>query len=451
LIHPSDYRYEVSELEEYLTPSALLRYQIRIEIAYITALNKLGVCSDDIHKEYVVAESQVHYERVKELEDILKHDIKAMVEALKEKVSPHARIFCHLGLTSSDTVVNAHALVIRDVTSSLLLPSLRKLIEQLIHLARNHLGVVQMGRTHGQHAEPTTFGFVLANYIERLGRGYLRINDASLALRGKLGGAVGTRAGLGLIADPTKLENETLSILGLQRVEAPNQIANQEEIANFYSQLLLVLGTVTDLANDFRQLQRSEIRELFESMSDQQVGSSTMPQKRNPIGWENIISHYKTMTPRLITSYMNIISEHQRDLTDSAANRYLLADFLSTSLYCLNRANDLLQRMEIDEKRMRENIIANQAFELAEPVYILLSLQGVDRAHTIVREMANDTKRSGHSFKEVLQSSDLFRNLMDSIEATKQEVLGDSSKYIGQAIEITETVCDRWERVLKRE
>lgn len=451
MIHPSDYRYEVDDLREYISPRALLQYQIKIEIAYINALNRLGICSDDVLKEYIAAESKVSHERVLELEKILKHDVKAMVEALKEKVGTQAKIFCHLGLTSSDIIINSNALIIRDVCTNLLLPSLKRLISQLIHLTRNNKDVVQMGRTHGQHAEPTTFGFVLANYIERLGRGFQRIQFAVSELRGKFGGAVGTRAGLSLITDPIELENAALAILGLKPVKAPSQITNQEELANFYSQLLLVLGTVADLGNDFRQLQRSEIDEIRESVSDLQVGSSTMPQKRNPVSWENIVSQYKAIAPRLITAYLNIISEHQRDLTDSAANRYLLAEFLNIFLYSINRVNDLLQRIVIDRDRMHENILANQSFELAEPAYILLSLSGVDRAHAIVRDLANEARKNGQAFQKALQASDLFRSYIDSIEVVKKEVLEDSSKYIGLAVELAESVCDDWERVLKGE
>ncbi|UCE11702.1 MAG: hypothetical protein JSW61_07175, partial [Candidatus Thorarchaeota archaeon] len=451
LIHPTDYRYKVKDLEDYLSPASLLRYQLRVEIAFIAALARLDVCSEAVLKEYVSAESAVTHERVSQLESELKHDVRAMVEALKEQVSPEARPYCHLGLTSSDTNVNAVVLLIREVTNDLLQPALRELLTLLIHIARQHRDQVQMGRTHGQHAEPTTFGYVIANYIERIGRGIVRIKQAQTELRGKIGGAVGTRAGLNLIADPHKLEAETLAELGLSGVDAPSQIANQEELCNFYSQLVLVLGTVADMANDFRQLQRTEIAEIFEGTEEAQVGSSTMPQKRNPIGWENIVSHYKLTVPRLVTSYMNLISEHQRDLTDSAANRYLLAEILNTFLYTISRATFLLENMRVDGERMRENIALNRSFEIAEPAYILLALSGVEDAHHVIRNIVQEAREKDLSFKEMLDSNESLIRSLDSISAVKKSVIEDSCTYIGRASEITESVCCAWENYLREE
>ncbi|MFW9768837.1 MAG: lyase family protein [Candidatus Thorarchaeota archaeon] len=449
MIHPTDYRYKVDALEDYLSPNALLRYQIRVEIAYIAALAKLDVCSQSVLEEYTKAEGAVTHERVSQLESELKHDVRAMVEAMKEQVSPSARPYCHLGLTSNDIIANATALLIREVCINLLQPSLTELLTILIKKAKQHSSLVQMGRTHGQHAEPTTFGFVLANYIERIGRGLIRIKQAQAGLRGKIGGAVGTRAGLKLIADPQKLEAETLAKLGLVSVEAPSQLANQEELANFFSQLILVLGTIADMANDFRQLQRTEIAEVFEATEETQVGSSTMPQKRNPIGWENIVSHYKSIVPKLVTSYMNLISEHQRDLTDSAANRYLLAEILNTFLYCVRRAKFLLQNIEVNEERMRENIALNRSFELAEPAYILLALSGVDDAHRVIRNIVREAHQRDLSFKEMLQQNESLIRSIDSVSKEKKHAIKDSYDYIGQASEITESVCAVWEDYLR--
>ena len=451
MIHPIDYRYRVEELEEYIAPEALLRYQLQVELAYIAALSNAGVCSEKILSEYQKAAPKVTLKRVRELEATLKHDVKSMVEAFKEQVSSDASVYCHLGLTSYDVVVNATALVIRDVTGDLLLPELKRLILTLISRARETKATVQMGRTHGQHAEPITFGFLLSNYIERLGRGFESIKVAQSKFRGKIAGAVGTKAGIMLLGDAERIEAETLNVLALSRTEAPSQITNQEELANFYSQLLMVLGTIADMANDFRQLQRTEISEVFEHTNEKQVGSSTMPQKRNPIGWENIISHYKTMSPRLVTAYMNIISEHQRDLSDSAANRYLLAEFLNSFLYCVKRCTKLVENLRVDSERMMSNLELNNGFELAEPVYIVLSLEGLKDAHGLVQEMVHEAHEMGKPFKEILQLNDSFSKKLESMSASQKEIFEDSSKYIGRAIEITDTVCNRWEKVLKGE
>lgn len=449
MIHPTDYRYKVDELEEYLSPAALLRYMLRVECAYINALSKQGVCASKFVKEYEKAASKVTFERVQQLEVELKHDIKAIVEALKEQVSPEARPFCHLGLTSYDTVVNAHAMVLKDVTVKLVLPALAEALEQLIRIALQYKSTVQMGRTHGQHAEPTTFGYSMANYVERLGMGIWRIKLAAETFGGKIGGAVGTRASLGLLANAEKIEAETLKLLNLTQINAPTQITNQEELANYYSQLLLSFGTLADLANDFRQLQRTEIAEVSEGTTERQVGSSTMPQKRNPIGWENIISHYKAALPRIITSYLNLISEHQRDLTDSAANRYLFAEILNSFLYSVRRCSSMLQKLEIDVKRMRINFQVNATFELAEPAYILLARSGIANAHEVIKRIARQAHQDGVPFKEVLLSNETFRRCFRSLPSEHKLLFEDSSKYIGRAVLATEAVCRYWKRKLK--
>ncbi len=449
MIHPTDYRYKVDELEEYLSPTALLRYMLRVECAYINALSKQGVCSSKFSKEYEKAASKVTYERVQQLEAELKHDIKAIVEALKEQVSPEARPFCHLGLTSYDIVINAHALILKEVTVRLLLPALADTQEHLIRIALQHKSTVQMGRTHGQHAEPTTFGYSMAHYVERLGMGMYRIKLAAEAFGGKIGGAVGTRASLGLLANAEKIEAETLKLLNLPQINAPTQITNQEELANYFSQLLLSFGTLADLANDFRQLQRTEIAEVSEGTTEGQVGSSTMPQKYNPIGWENIISHYKASLPRLITSYLNLISEHQRDLTDSAANRYLLAEVLNSFLYSILRVSSLLQKLEVDSQRMRENFQANATFELAEPAYILLARSGVANAHEVIMQIARQAHQDGMLLKEALLSNETFRRCFTSLPIEQKQIFEDSSKYIGRAVLATEAVCRYWKNKLK--
>jgi adenylosuccinate lyase len=174
-----------------------------------------------------------------------------------------------------------------------------------------------------------------------------------------------------------------------------------------------------------------------------------MPQKRNPIGWENIISHYKASLPRLITSYLNLISEHQRDLTDSAANRYLLAELLNSFLYAVQRCSTMLQKLQVDTQRMSENIHANATFELAEPAYILLARHGVANAHEVIRQITRQAHRDGILFKEALLSNETFGKCFSSLPSEQRQLFEDSSKYIGRAILATEAVCRYWKNRLK--
>jgi adenylosuccinate lyase len=174
-----------------------------------------------------------------------------------------------------------------------------------------------------------------------------------------------------------------------------------------------------------------------------------MPQKRNPIGWENILSHYKASLPRLITSYLNLISEHQRDLTDSAANRYLLAEILNSFLYSVRRCSSLLQKLGVNSQRMRTNLQANSTFELAEPAYILLARSGVANAHEVIKQIARQAHQDGVLFKEALLSNETFSKCFRSLSSEQKQLFEDSSKYIGRAILATEAVCRYWDNKLK--
>jgi adenylosuccinate lyase len=440
VIHPIDYRYLVKELTKYIGEEAYLNYKLRVEKAYANALAKLKICSPEVAREIGKAIEKVKLEEVRSEESKVKHEIVAMVNVLKEKVSPKAKPWVHLGLTSYDVVNTAQSLMLRDVTSKLILPDMISLERKLIELARRERGTLQMGRTHGQHAEPTTFGKEMAFFVDRWGRVIERVYRASKQLRGKISGAVGTKASLELLCDdPDSLEKLVMQELGLKRARITTQILPPEENANYFLQIILAFSTLADLANDMRQLQRNEIGEVWESFAKEQVGSSAMPQKRNPITWENIISQYRAVMPHAITCLLNIEGEHQRDLRDSASMRYLIAEVLDSFDYCVRRASKGIEKLEVDREAMLRNLSSNKNFWMAEPAYILLSLKGHPNAHSRIQNIAFKAIKEGKDFYQALKEDEEFSKL--DIEKIK-----DAKHYLGKAKQMVNEITRYWEK-----
>ena len=419
MIHPTDQRYLVKELIPFFSEEGFLEYKLKVEKAYIRALNKIGVCPDEIANEIITQSITVL--EVKQKEAILKHDIRALVEALRDKISNPAKPYVHLGLTSYDVVNTAQALLIKDATKNVVLPKLATLELELIRLARDEKDTLQIGRTHGQHAEPTTFGKEIAVFVDRIGHAMIRIKNTNEDLKGKLSGAVGSKASFSLIDDPNELESIFMKELGLNAAPITTQQVPPEELTNYLCQITIAFGTIADLANDLRHLQRSEIGEIAEYFEKKQVGSSTMPQKRNPINLENIISQYRAVMPHIVTALLNMESEHQRDLRDSASTRYILPEVLNAFVHSVNRLTRVIKTLKVDRDRMKENLKLNRAFYLAEPAYIQFALQGDPNAYDKVRKLTLKAQQENKSLRDLLPT-DLLEIVGDYSGTCKKQV-----------------------------
>jgi adenylosuccinate lyase len=391
-ISPLDFRYAKRELKEkamrYLSEEAKIRYELQVEAAYIKALAKLNICPKEIVREVEQASKSITAEHVQREEEKTRHETKALVNCLKASVSERAKPFIHLGLTSYDVIDTANALRYKHFVKKALIPELRVLEKLLIELALRHKATPQIGRTHGQHAEPITFGFALAEYVHRLGTRILEIEKKSDALQGKISGCVGAYNAITLFCkDAERLEELTLKFLGLKPARYSTQITPREPLADFVHALISTMGVLANLADDIRHLQRSEIAEVAEFFASEQVGSSTMPHKRNPVAFENIKSFWKAFVPRMLTVYMDQISEHQRDLTNSASERFV-PEILFACLYVSHRMKNAIAKLYVDEEAMLHNLKSSSDKIVAEPLYILLALQGLPDAHEEIRRLA---------------------------------------------------------------
>lgn len=454
-LSPLDHRYydankELFErLSNYLSENAFIRYQLQVEAALVRALARRKVCSQAIADEVEAACAAVQPHEVYEEERVTKHNIRALVNRIRARVSDEAKPFVHLTATSADVMDTARALQYRDVTNDVLLPLLGQFMRWLIDTAREHKDTPQIGRTHGQHAVPITFGFYLAEYVSRLGGRILKIREARDRLPGKLAGAVGAyNAGSLFFSDPEVFEKEVLWELGLQPASHSTQIVEPEYLLDYIHALVSTFGVLANFSDDIRHLQRSEIGEVGEAFAPGQVGSSTMPHKRNPWNFEHVKSMWKEFMPRIITHYMDQISEHQRDLTNSASSRFI-PEIVVALAASVNRLIKVCSRLSVDTDNMRRNFEIGAARAVAEPLYIVLAAAGHPDAHEFVKQLTLQADARGVSLKDVMLENQELKSYWNKLTPTQKEVITDPQKYLGIASAKAQQVCDHWEEALE--
>lgn len=443
-ISPMDYRYGNETLSKYLSEEARIKYQARVEAALATALVKQGICDKKIAEEISKASEKVTAAEVYEEEKITRHDVKALVNMIRTKVSKEAKPFVHFGATSYDIVDTSNALRYKEVCEKLIIPSLTKLEKTLITIALREKSTLQIGRTHGQHAEPVTFGFVIAGYVNRLGNRIKAVNNAKEKLEGKFSGAVGAFNGSSLfLKDPEAFEKSIMQQLGLKQAMHSTQIVAPESLLDLLNALVGVFNVLANFADDMRHLQRSEIAEVGEAFEAKQVGSSTMPHKRNPINFENVKSMWKVFMPRVITFNMDAISEHQRDLTNSASQRFV-PEFLAALVSSANRLDKVCEKMVVDKKNMKKNFNKSKQGIIAEPLYLLLAAKGHPDAHEYVRKKTLEAEKTGKTVMELAKADSDLNQFFEKIDPKQLAILNDPEKYTGVAEKRTLQVCKYW-------
>lgn len=410
-----DHRYSLSEatvfekLSHTLSEEASVRSCAACEAALVKAhLQLRGQLTESVARRLDECAAAIDPEEVYAEEEKTKHNIRALVNVFKKKVPAELAPLVHLGATSVDILDTALSCRMRDATRHVVLPELKALEKSLCAIADREAETPQVGRTHGQHAVPITFGWSIAEFVSRLGKSILRIEELSCQLRGKLAGPVGSYNGPSMIVkDPEELERVYMHFVGLEPSEYSNQLVEPEYLLRLLLEMNVAFGIIANLADDLRNLQRSEIGEVFEYFASTQVGSSTMPQKRNPWNSEHVKSLWKAMAPRVLTFYMDQISEHQRDLTNSASQRFI-ADYVAGFTMAVARMNAVVSSLQADREAMAKNLADAggkvKGGVLAEPAYILLGEAGVNDGHEVIRKITLEAEQSGKSFYDVLKT-----------------------------------------------
>ena len=378
-------RYTRPEMGALWTQDAKYRAWLDVELAACRALAARGRIPAEALAE-IEAKAAFASERIAEIELEVKHDVIAFLTSVAEHVGPASR-FIHLGLTSSDVVDTGFALQLKQ-SGELLLTGLDRLIAALARLAWKHKDTVMMGRSHGIHAEPITFGLKLARHDDALRRDEERLGAAREAVAvGKLSGAVGTYAHL-----PPEVEAEVCARLGLRPVPVAGQVIERDRHAQYMTALALAAGDLENLALEIRHLQRTEVGEAFEPFAPGQKGSSAMPHKRNPVNAEKVCGLARLVRSLAMASLEEIALWHERDISHSSVERIIVPDATTALDHMLSVMISLIGGLELDRERMRENLERTDGRILSERVLLALVEAGMQRedAYRIVQRAALD-------------------------------------------------------------
>lgn len=448
-IDPIDGRYFDPEIAKYLSERSRIAYQAYMEAALAHGLAESGIISQDIAVQIEEAASKVTAEAVAEAEKSTKHDVKALVNTIKDNLDDEAKPFVHFGATSYDIVASALSLQIRDGLNEVVIPRLTSLIKTLLELTNKYSDTVQIGRTHGQHAVPITFGFAIAEYVSRLGESTIALKQLSEQLPGKFSGAVGAYNALSVFVDnPQDFEKAVLDKVNLKPASYSTQIIPAEYYVRIIDELAIAAGIMANLSHDMRHLQRSEIAEVREAFADGQTGSSTMAHKRNPWNFENVISMSKQVTAQTVNANLNISSEHQRDLTDSASARYYVTVLASVASMA-KRLDLVMSKIEVDEENMQKNLYLSKGAIAAEPLYLLLEKYGHITAHETSKSIAHKALENNQTLFDVASNEDSIRDYFTKFTDKEKQILMEPEKfYIGLSSKKANQIHDYWSEKL---
>lgn len=396
-------RYTMPEMAAVFSDTARFGRYLEIELLATEAHAALGVVP---HEDAAACRARAPHvddafvHAVEEREKITDHDVAAFVDVVQDAIGAPAGAWIHYGLTSSDVVDTAWCWMLRDACD-LLLQAADGLLATLVRMAREHRDTVMIGRTHGIHAEPTTFGAKVALWALQVDRDRIRLRAArdSVAVC-KLSGAVGTFSNV----DPS-IEAHVAAALGLAAVPATQVIARDRH-AEFLYACASVGATMELIAVELRHLQRTEVREVQEGFKAGQKGSSAMPHKRNPISAETISGLSRVLRGNLQAGMQDVALWHERDISHSSVERVVLPDSALLAYYVLRRMTRLLDGLQVFPQRMLDNLWASHGLVFSQPVLLGLVQAGLtrDEAYRIVQENAGRAWDEGRSFRELLEA-----------------------------------------------
>ncbi len=401
-------RYSRPEMTRIWEVDHKYRLWLQIEILACEAMARMGRIPAEVPAEMAAAHIEIRPDRIDALERETRHDVTAFVTSIAEQIGDAGR-FLHFGITSSDIVDTALAVMIREA-SDLLLADLATLLEVIKAQAMAHAGTVMVGRSHGMHGEPITFGWKMVTWYAEMCRHLARLRQARQDISvGKLSGAMGTYAHLG-----PAIEADMCARLGLVAEPAATQVVPRDRHAAWLQTLALIAASIEKFAIEIRHLQRTEVGEVEEPFETGQKGSSSMPHKRNPIGCENLCGLSRMVRAYANTALENIPLWHERDISHSSVERVMLPDSAILVDYMLHRFSAILQGLVIHADRMRDNLNATKGTLFSQRVLLRLIEKGCPReqAYEAVQSAAMQTFHHGMPFQEALSHrSDVTRRL----------------------------------------
>ena len=435
-------RYGSPEMKKIFDEENRLQKMLDVEASLAWAHGQLGnISKKDSVK--IVEKASIKYvklSRVKEIENEIRHDVMALVRALAE-VSGSSGEYVHLGATSSDMLDTATALQLKEAVN-LIEDRINELELTLLEITKKHKNTITMGRSHGQHALPTTFGFKTAVWTREISRNIQRLRECKKRLLvGKMSGAVGTQAGLG--PKGLKIQDLVMKHLGINSADISTQIIQRDRYAELTCILAILACTLDNIASEIRELQRPEIAEAFEAFeTKKQVGSSTMPHKRNPMISERICGIAKLIRSLVSPALENIPTWHERDLTQSSCERFVIPEECILIDYMIILLIRVLKGLQVDKKRMRKNMEITEGRMMSEAVMLNLAKKGLGRqkSHELTRKIAIKSHNEQRTFKKVLEENKTIKEFLSSTEI---EQVMNPKNYLGTALEQIDLVLKK--------
>lgn len=444
VVHPIDSRYRVPEMNAIWEEENQLQKMLEVEVAIAESISEIksDLISPEEAKDIKENIGKVKLKRVKEIEAEIHHDIMAVVKGLAE-VCKIGGGKIHLGATSADITETAKAMLMKE-SLELIIKDTTKLRDELLERARQTMDLVCIDRTHGQHATPSTYGFIFAGYADQVGTAISRLEyDLENYIVGKMSGAVGTAntyRDLGL--DGIELEKIVLSKLGLRPAFHSRQVPPRDNLMFVFSDLTVLAIVLEKIASDFWNLGRTEIKEVMEATSPGQVGSSTMPHKKNPFRLERIMGMASILRGNLMTE-LELSFTHARDLKQSAADRFKIPEIFVTLDYMLRLQTNIVKYMLVMKENVKKNLYLTKGSVMAERIMTELARKGMDRqkAHEKIKQLAWEAVEKDKMLVDLLSADS---EITGHLSNDKIHELMNPETYIGYAKEKTRMILDKY-------
>jgi len=404
-------RYTRAEMGKIWTDQRKFETWLEIELLVCEALSELGEIPVEAVRE-IKEKASFDARRVDEIEKVTKHDVLAFLTNVGESIGPLSR-FLHYGLTSSDILDTSLALLLKEA-SDLILQDLHRLLKVLKEKALQYKETLMIGRSHGVHAEPITFGLKMALWYDETKRNLLRMERAKEAVSvGKISGAVGTFAHIRPFVEEFVCER-----LGLKPAPISTQIVQRDHHAEFFTTLAILASSIEKFSVEFRHLQRTEVLEAEEFFSKGQKGSSAMPHKRNPISSENLSGLARLVRSCSIAALENIPLWHERDISHSSVERVIAPDATILIDYMLNRLTSIIENLIVYPENMKANLEKMGGLIYSEAVLLLLTKKGLSReeAYGVVQRNATRVWEKGEDFKTLLSQDEGIKRILTQKE-----------------------------------
>jgi adenylosuccinate lyase len=420
-------RYSRKEMTKIWEPHNRFDKWLQVEILVCEAMAKEGMIPQEAVKT-IKQKASFSVDRIQEIEETVKHDVIAFLTNVEESVGPDAR-FIHMGLTSSDILDTAFALQLREALL-IIINDVHNLMDVLKEKAFKHKNTAMIGRSHGIHAEPITFGLKLAVWYSEMQRNLKRLSQAlDVISYGKISGAVGTFANI-----PSGIEKYVCEHLDLKPAEISTQIIQRDRHAQYFTALAILAGSIEKIAVEIRHLQRTEVGEVEEAFTSGQKGSSAMPHKKNPIGSENLSGLARLVRSNCIASMENMALWHERDISHSSVERVIAPDSTILIDYMLTRLTGMMKNLVVKKDAMAKNLGKLQGLIFSQQILLALVRKGCSRqdAYALSQKNSLQAWSTGESFKQLIVNDPEIQNYLSNKEIDETFSVEQHLKYVDE-------------------